>query len=181
MKHRYCDWHIPVLGYLNIWKHATFSFRSCCASCAPQVALVVKNLPANAGVVRDMGSIPGVGRSPGGGHGNSLLYSCLENPMDREVWQATVHRVAQNRTWLKWHSTYIYLMGSWFLDQGSNSCSLKWKHRVLTTGPPGNSQHGMFLNESVSYISKFYDIEFNNSNNHNDANCCSDNNDPVAT
>ena len=119
MKHTYCDWHILVLGYLNIWKHATFSFRSYCASCASQVALVVKNLPANARVVRDMGSIPGVGRSPGGGHGNLLLYSCLENPMDREVCQATVHRVAQNRTWLKWLSTYIYLVGSWFLDQGS--------------------------------------------------------------
>ena len=55
-----------------------------------QVALVVKNLPANA---RDAGSIPGSGRSPGGGKGNLLQYSCLENSMDREDWQATVHRV----------------------------------------------------------------------------------------
>ena len=50
---------------------------------ACQVALVVKNLPANAGYIRDAGSIPGSGRSPGGGLGNPLQYSCLENPMDR--------------------------------------------------------------------------------------------------
>jgi len=51
---------------------------------------VVKNLSANVGDVRDPGSIPEWGRSPGGGHGNTLQYSCLENPMDRGVWQATV-------------------------------------------------------------------------------------------
>ena len=66
-----------------------------------QVALVVKNLPANAGDVRDTGVIPGSGRSPGGGHGNPLQYSCLENPMDREAWWATVHRVTQSWTRLK--------------------------------------------------------------------------------
>ena len=49
---------------------------------ASQVVLVVKNLPANAGDLRDMGSIPGSGRSPGEGQGNPLQYSCLENPMD---------------------------------------------------------------------------------------------------
>ena len=48
--------------------------------------------------VRDAGSIPGLGRSPGGGHGNPLQYSCLENPMDRGAWRATVHRVAQSWT-----------------------------------------------------------------------------------
>ena len=57
--------------------------------------LVVKNLSANAGDIRDVGSIPGLGRSPGGGHGNPLQYSCLENPTDRGAWQATVHRVAE--------------------------------------------------------------------------------------
>jgi len=50
------------------------------------VVLVVKDLPANAGDIRDAGSIPGSGRSTGGGHGNSLQYSCLENPRDRGVW-----------------------------------------------------------------------------------------------
>ena len=58
------------------------------------MALVVKNLPANAGDVRDMGCIPGSGRSPGEGHGNPLQYSCLENPTDRRVWLATVYAVA---------------------------------------------------------------------------------------
>ena len=51
------------------------------------VVLVVKNPPANAGDIRDAGSVPGLERSPGGGHGNPLQYSCLENPMDREAWQ----------------------------------------------------------------------------------------------
>ena len=57
-----------------------------------------KNPPANAGDIRDVGSIPGSGRSPGGGHGIPLHYSCLENPMDRAAWRATVHRVAKSRT-----------------------------------------------------------------------------------
>ena len=55
---------------------------------ASQVVLVVKNLPANAGDVRHTGSIPGLGRSPGRGHGNPLQYSCLENPTDRGAWWA---------------------------------------------------------------------------------------------
>ena len=59
---------------------------------------MVKNLPVNAGNARDMGSIPGLGRSPGVGNGNPFQYSCLEDSMDREAWQATVHRVAKNRT-----------------------------------------------------------------------------------
>ena len=62
---------------------------------------MVKNPPANAGDTRDEGSIPGWGRSPGGGHGNLFQYSCLENPMDRGVWQAIVHGVTKSRTWLK--------------------------------------------------------------------------------
>ena len=62
------------------------------------VALVVKNLPAKTVDVRDMGSIPGLGRSPGEGHGNPLQYSCLENFMDRGAWRAIVHGVAHNWT-----------------------------------------------------------------------------------
>ena len=62
------------------------------------MALVVKNLPANAGDIRDVGSIPELGRSPGGGHGSPLQYSCLENPMDRGAWQTTVHRVTKSQT-----------------------------------------------------------------------------------
>ena len=63
-----------------------------------QVALVVKNLPANAGDIRDKGSIPGLGRSPGERHGNPLQYSCLENPMDRGAQWAIVHRVGKSQT-----------------------------------------------------------------------------------
>ena len=63
-----------------------------------------KELPANAGDVRDMGSIPESGRSLGRWHGNPLQYSCLESPMDRGAWLATDHRVAKSWTWLRWLS-----------------------------------------------------------------------------
>ena len=69
-----------------------------------QMSLVVKNMPANAVDLRNAGSILGLGRSPGGGHGNLLQYSCLENPMDRGVWQAVVLRVTES-TQLKQLST----------------------------------------------------------------------------
>ena len=65
---------------------------------ASQVVPVVKNPPANAGNARDMGLIPGSGRFSGGGHGNPLQYSCLENSMDRGTWWATVHEVAKHST-----------------------------------------------------------------------------------
>ena len=65
-----------------------------------QAALVVKNPPASAGDVRDAGSIPESGSSPGGGHGNPLQCSRLENPMDRGAWQATVRGVTKSRTQL---------------------------------------------------------------------------------
>ena len=65
------------------------------------MALIAKNSPANAADVRDAGSIPVSGRSPGGKHANPLRYSCLENPVDRGAWQATVHRVAKSQTRLK--------------------------------------------------------------------------------
>ena len=58
--------------------------------------LVVKNLPANAGDERDVGPVPGLGRSPGGGNGNSLHYSCLEDPIDRGVRRAAVHEVTKD-------------------------------------------------------------------------------------
>ena len=62
------------------------------------MALVVENLPADAGDVRDPGSIPGLGRSPGLRNGNSLQYSCLENLIDREAWWAMVYGVAKSWT-----------------------------------------------------------------------------------
>ena len=62
------------------------------------MALVVKKLPANAEEVRDVDSIPGLGRSPGGGQVNPLQLSCLENPMERGSWQAIVHSVTKSQT-----------------------------------------------------------------------------------
>ena len=90
--------------------------RDACANIwASLLMLVVKNLPANAGDVRTMDLIPGSIRSPGEGnkdlhfsvliqYASSLQYSCLENPMDRRAWRATVHRVSNSQIWLKWLS-----------------------------------------------------------------------------
>ena len=70
---------------------------------------VVKNPPANA---RDADSIPGLGRPPGGGHGNPFQYSCLENPMDRATWQATVHGLAESDTALRLNNN----VGQWKIE-----------------------------------------------------------------
>ena len=78
--------YIYIYVYANIWLEIGTS----------QVALVLKNPPANTGDVRDVVSIPGLGRSPGGRNGNPLWYSCLENPIDRGAWWATVHGVAKS-------------------------------------------------------------------------------------
>ena len=64
----------------------------------PKVARVVKNPPTSAEDKRDVDLIPGLGRSPGGEHDNPLQYSCLENPMDREAWQDTVHGITKSQT-----------------------------------------------------------------------------------
>ena len=79
--------------------------------------LVVKNSPATAGDIRDTGSIPGSGKSPGGEHGIPLQYSGLENPMDRGAWWATVHAVTKSRTQLK-HTKHIYLTNTGARETG---------------------------------------------------------------
>ena len=93
------EWYYPF----NI-----FPLLSC--SRASRVVLVVKKLPAHAGDIRDtgLGLIPGSGRSPGGRHDNPPRYSCLENPMNRGPWQATVHGVAKSQTQLKWLSMHAW-------------------------------------------------------------------------
>ena len=68
---------------------------------ASQELLTVKKLPANTGDIRNMGLIPGLGRSPGGGNGNPFQYTCLQNYMDRDAWQAIVHMVAKTHTQLE--------------------------------------------------------------------------------
>ena len=80
-----------------------------CLLWASQVVLVVKNPPASAGDIREASLIPGSGRSRGGGHGNPLQYSCLENPMDRGAWRSTVHGVANNRTGLSDFTSFFSL------------------------------------------------------------------------
>ena len=82
---------IPAIGKQQLYKG--LNNRSNPLKWASQV---VRNLPANAGDVRDVGSIPRLGRSPGGGNDCPLQYSCLENPVDRGAWQATVHGVAES-------------------------------------------------------------------------------------
>ena len=77
----------------------------------------VKVSACNAG---DLGSIPGSGRSPGEGNDNPLQYSCLENPMDRGAWWATVHRVAKSRTWLRWKTNHWWPRdGNWIVTDCS--------------------------------------------------------------
>ena len=86
-----CIWHIIIMiGGLLRWLSGR---ESACI----------------AGATENAGSIPGSGRSPGGGHVNPLQYSCLENPMDRGTWQATVHRIAESQTWLKWFSMHLQI------------------------------------------------------------------------
>ena len=77
---------------------------------ASQEALLVKNPPVNAEEIRETGSIPGSGRSPGEGNGNPLQYSYLEEPIDRGAWRAIVHGVTKNQTWLKQLNTLMQIL-----------------------------------------------------------------------
>ena len=81
----------------------------------------VKNAPANAGDARDVASVPGSGRCPGGGHGNPLQYSCLENPMGRGALWAPAHREAKSWTRLKWPSTHMHEYTTFCLSIHSSS------------------------------------------------------------
>ena len=96
---------------------------------ASQVVLVVKNPPANAEDVRDAGSIPGSERLPGGGHGNPLQYFCLENPMDRGAWQATVHRISKSQTQLKQHSLLHTHIPVWLVPLSAPSLQMGKPYR----------------------------------------------------
>ena len=83
---------------------------------------MVKNPPANAGDGKDAGSIPGSGRSPGGGHGSPLQDSCLQNPMDSAAWRATVHRFEMSQTHLKSLSTSTGIR-RWEGGSGGGTCA----------------------------------------------------------
>ena len=89
------------------WSGLTFPSPGLFPTQGLNPCLLVKNLPANAGDTRDGGSIPGLGRSPGVGNSAPLQYSCLENPMDKGAWWATIPRVAKSQTWLSdWARTH---------------------------------------------------------------------------
>ena len=100
----------------NLKKEQSWRTQCCLTSDnqgASWVVLVVKNPPANTGDIRDTAFDPWVGKIPGGGWSNSLQYSCLENPMGRGAWRATVHRVAKSWTRLKWLSIVIKIVWHW--------------------------------------------------------------------
>ena len=88
---KHCCEKLKVFYYFNV---------------APQVVIVVKNPPANAGDSREAGYVPGLGRPPGGGYGNPLQYSCLENSMYRGAWWATVHGITKSQTQLSKRLTF---------------------------------------------------------------------------
>ena len=92
---------------------------------------MVKNLPANAGAIKDAGSIPGLERSPGGGHGNPLQYSCLGNTMDRGAWWATVHGVINRQTRLSSH-TYIHTISQFFSSVIAKGLAMDGSLAVIT-------------------------------------------------
>ena len=95
------QWNLPVLGiHTGPFFPSFYLYTPANSYLASQVALGVKNLPADAGDIRDTGSVPGLGRSPGGGHNNPLQYYFLENPIDSGAWWATVHRVSKSLTQL---------------------------------------------------------------------------------
>ena len=94
-------WWAAVYGVAQSRTRLKQLSNSSSSSRASQVVIVVKNLPAHTGDIRDTASIPGLRRSLGEGHGNPLHYSCLENPMDRGAWGSTVHGVAKSWTQLK--------------------------------------------------------------------------------
>ena len=138
------SWLIFDLVPLATFTFAQFSkFSLVCRSCQNQasqflalnlytylyvgfpVAQTVKNLPANAG---DLGSVPGLGRSHRGVHGNLLQYSCLENPMDREAWWATVHGVAKSQTRLSgFHFHFYYLCSLLLINILPSEMLCVWK------------------------------------------------------
>ena len=121
------------------------------------MALAVKNSPASAGNRRDLGLIPGSGRSPGGGHGNPLQNSSLRNPVVRGTWQATVHRVTKSQTdWsdlahthsatLSWKSRYSYNQSCIFLNELIHLKS--FKHRTICWSPQWNINQHFFLSSA---------------------------------
>ena len=116
----------------NIYIYTYFKGKTLCIACYHLWFWKIHTyifLPANAEDLRDTGSIPGSGRSPGGGNGNPLLYSGLENPTDREAWWMTAHGVTKSWTRLKWLST-VFLLHRIFPGRRTQY-TVKWLPLVL--------------------------------------------------
>jgi len=116
------------------------------------------NPPVNAGDVRDVGSIPGLRRFLGGGHSNPIQYSCLENPMDRRAWWATVHRVTKSWTWLKQlgrqHATgdsVLWCFGSHSWRSGLKSAPQVFQDFILKHLIPCITFHSRYLKQVLFY------------------------------
>ena len=127
-----CSSFFSTYFYIFIFKFYLFLFLAMLG--ASQMSLVVKNPPPNAGDLRNMGSIPGSGRSPGGGNSNPFQFSCLENPMDRRAWRVMVHRVEESQTQLKRLSTSWASAAAW----ASHGSAFSYR-RAQALGRPGSS------------------------------------------
>ena len=101
----------------------------------------------------DVGSIPGTGRSPGGGHGNPPQYFCLENHMDREAWWATVHRVSKSQTQLRQLSVHAHVPHQWAFDPRAISVNGPATHEVTSREKPlSNINSGDWLGQLNSHF-----------------------------
>ena len=145
------DFHLLDLGQSlgNIFLEVLYSYG------VSQVVLVVKNLPANTGDARDEGSIPGLGRSPGGGNGTPLQYSCLENSMGREVWWA--HRISKESDMTEHVSTHIHTAtaaaaAAKLLQSCPTLCN------PIDGSPPGSPVPGMLQERTLEWVA----ISFSN-------------------
>ena len=111
---------------------------------------MVRNPPGNAGDIRDAELIPGLGRSPGGEHSNPLHYSCLQNPMERRAWQATIHRVA--KSWTRRFST------AHDVDKlrDTHSRSLISQMDIIKWKPPNNFRNTLLHSSHPSFGFSFF-------------------------
>ena len=147
--------------FILLWRKFYLEFASCIwvffffltllSIVAFQMAIVVKNLPANAGNARDTSLIPGLGRSLGEGNGNPLKYPCLENSMDRRTWWATVHRVVKSLTCLKQLSMHIVDLQCCV----SFKCTAKWFSYTYTYSHSFSVFSHIGLSQNTKYSSLY--------------------------
>ena len=116
-----------------------------------QGVLVVKNMPVNAGDLRDVGLILGLGRSPGEGNGNPLKYSCLENPMDIGASKPTVYSIGKSRTWMKWLNTHMHTPYS-ILAACMLSCFSPTLCNSMDCSLPGSSVCGIIQARILEWV-----------------------------